>query len=410
MTVHVVGAGLAGLSAAVELAARDVQIVLHEAAAQAGGRCRSYYDAVLEMTVDNGNHLVLSGNQATFAYLDRIGSTGGMVGPAEPRLDFHDLRDGARWTLRPNPGPLAWWLAAPSRRTPGATTAEHLALVKLLAPPHEARIDAVLPCRGVLWDRLLEPFLLAALNTEPRGASAHLASGVVRESLALGGRAYRPRIAHPNLSAVFVDPALAFVANRGGQTRLGAPLKAIAFDGDRATALHFAEEIIPLARSDYLILAVPPWIAQDLAPGIKAPDAFSPIVNAHYKITPPSGLPAMIGVIGGRAQWIFAFEDRLSVTVSAADDLVDLDRESLSGLFWKDIARVHGLAPEAPPCRIIKERRATFLATPAQDAKRPGAASPWRNLALAGDWTATGLPSTIEGAIRSGKTAAERVS
>ena len=91
MKVHVIGAGLAGLSAATSLAARGHPVVLIEASAQAGGRCRSYLDPVLEMTVDNGNHLVLSGNQAVFAYLRRIGAADRLTGPADARLDFHDL-------------------------------------------------------------------------------------------------------------------------------------------------------------------------------------------------------------------------------------------------------------------------------------------------------------------------------
>ncbi len=103
---------------------------------------------------------------------------------------------------------------------------------------------------------------------------------------------------------------------------------------------------------------------------------------------------------------MFAFADRLSVTVSGADDLADADREDLARMFWADIAAVHGLPAALPPWQIVKERRATFAATPEQNARRPKAATPWRNLALAGDWTATGLPATIEGAIRSGRTAA----
>jgi predicted NAD/FAD-dependent oxidoreductase len=114
-------------------------------------------------------------------------------------------------------------------------------------------------------------------------------------------------------------------------------------------------------------------------------------------------------VIGGTAQWIFAFPDRLSVTVSDAASIIDLDRETLARRFWSDIAAVHGLPDELPPWRIIKERRATFAATPEQDAKRPGPVTRWRNLAVAGDWTATGLPATIEGAIRSGRAAAAAI-
>jgi len=154
------------------------------------------------------------------------------------------------------------------------------------------------------------------------------------------------------------------------------------------------------------VLATPPWISQALLPDISAPDEFNAIVNGHFRFAPPKALPPIVGVIGGTAQWVFAFPDRLSVTVSGAGELADLKGDELAQRFWNDIAAVHGLTDQLPPWRIVKERRATFAATPAQNAKRPGAVTRWRNLALAGDWTATGLPATIEGAIRSGRTAA----
>jgi hypothetical protein len=275
-----------------------------------------------------------------------------------------------------------------------------------MAPHAGRRIDEVIACRGALWDRLIEPFLLAALNTEARAGSAALAGAVIRQSLARGGRAYRPRIAHPSLSAAFIDPALDFLAARGATIRFGQPVRDLAFDGDRLASFETANGPTALGQSDAVVLATPPWISQALIPGLVAPDRFNAIVNAHFAHPPPTGAAPIVGVIGGAAQWIFAFPDRLSVTVSAADDLAGEDREALARLFWRDIAAVHGLAPELPAWRIVKERRATFAATPEQNAKRPPTATRWRNLALAGDWTATGLPATIEGAIRSGKTAA----
>ena len=105
------------------------------------------------------------------------------------------------------------------------------------------------------------------------------------------------------------------------------------------------------------------------------------------------------------------FPGRLSVTVSAGDRLIDTPREELAKTIWNEVAAVAGLpADPMPPWQIVRERRATFAATPEQDAKRPGAATSWRNLVLAGDWTNTGLPATIEGAIRSGNRAAAVVS
>jgi hydroxysqualene dehydroxylase len=95
------------------------------------------------------------------------------------------------------------------------------------------------------------------------------------------------------------------------------------------------------------------------------------------------------------------------VTVSAADGIVDEPADSLALRLWQDVARAYCLADRTlPPWRIVKEKRATFAATPQQERLRPPAATRWRNLVLAGDWTRTGLPSTIEGAIRSGESAA----
>jgi len=404
--IYVVGAGLAGLSAAVELAGQGMPVTVIEASAQAGGRCRSYHDPILGMTLDNGNHFVLSGNHATFAYLRAIGSADRMIGPDEATLDFLDRRDGARWRIHPNPGPAPWWLASPRRRVAGTSLADYLPLLALIAPPKGTRISDVIPCRGVLWDRLIGPFLLGALNTDPREGSATLAAAVIRESLGRGGRAYRTRIAHPTLSAAFVDPALAHLERHGARVAFGRPVRGLAFEGDRVAAIESAAGDIALARDDAVILAAPPWIAQALVPGLTTPDRFNTIVNGHFAYAPPPGAAPMVGVIGGAAEWVFAFPDRLSVTVSGADAIADDDREDLARRFWNDVAAVHDLPPELPPWRIIKERRATFAATPEQDAKRPRATTRWRNLVLAGDWTATGLPATIEGTIRSGGKAA----
>jgi hypothetical protein len=253
----------------------------------------------------------------------------------------------------------------------------------------------------------MEPFLLAALNTRPQEGSAALAAAVVRETLARGGRAYRPRIAEPTLAAAFVDPAVAYIAANGGSVNLGRRLRSMTFDGARVATLGFADGEAPVAPDAAVILATPPWTAQDLLPDLTAPDQFRAIVNGHFKFAPPPSTPAMVGVIGGVVEWVFAFPDRISVTVSGADHLVDQDRESLAARLWADVAAVHDLPSTLPEWQIVKEKRATFAATVEQDAKRPAAKTRWRNLMLAGDWTQTGLPATIEGALRSGFKAAD---
>jgi squalene-associated FAD-dependent desaturase len=404
--VHVVGAGLAGLAAAVGLAGRGVPVVLSDAARQAGGRCRSYHDAMLDMMIDNGNHLVLSGNQAVGRYLHAIGTEDRVVGPTGAEFPYLDLQTGEAWTLRPNEGLVPWWILAAGRRVPGTSLGDYLALAALMRRHPGRRIDEVLPCRGRLWDKFLRPLLVSVLNTAPEEGSADLAGAVMRETFGKGGRAVHPRIATPTLAAAFIEPALQRLRAAGTEIQLGRRLSAVRLQDGRVTGLTFADGETAVAPQETVILAVPPWTASELLPGLVTPDSFCAIVNAHFKAAPPAGAAAMVGVIGGTAEWVFALGDRLSVTVSAADHLLDVANEELTARLWRDVAAVHGLSWPVPPCRIVKEKRATFAATPAQDARRPVCATRWANLFLAGDWTRTGLPATIEGALRSGELAA----
>ncbi len=404
--VHIIGAGLAGLSCAVRLAGQGRRVIIHEAARMAGGRCRSYYDAALDLEIDNGNHLLLSGNAAARDYAARIGAGDALVGPEECVFDFLDMRDGARWRLRPNDSRLPWWVFFADRRVPGTRPQEYLGAAALLFARKGATIGETMRCAGPLYERLWGPVLLSALNTDPPEASATLAGAVLRETLAAGGAACRPLVAKNGLGAAFVAPALRTLAAQGAELRFGARLRAIAFADRRASRLEFGGDAVELAADDAVVLAVPAWAATELLPGLTTPNAHRAILNAHFRVAPPKGQPLLLGMIGSLSEWLFAFEDRLSVTISGADRLMDEPRESLAARIWAEVAAAAGLDAPLPPWQIVKEKRATFAATPEQEARRPGAQTRWVNLFLAGDWTATGLPSTIEGSVRSGYRAA----
>lgn len=407
-TVHIIGAGLAGLAAAVRLAPSDSTVIVHEATAFPGGRCRSYFDRTIGMTIDNGNHLVLSGNHAVLGFAKVIGSAAGLVGPDTAEFPFIDLKTDERWKLRINDG-LLWWVFAAGRRVPGTSLGEYLKLARLLWVRTDAPVGNVIDCSGLLYERLVHPLLLAALNIEPRDGSAMLASAIVRETLAVGGQACRPLIARDGLGPVFIEPAIKHLEARGVAVRLEHELRAIRFAGERISELDFGAETVALGADDAAILAVPTHAAAALVPGLQVPQGYRAIANAHFKIDVPPGVPPMQGVVNGTVEWIFAFDGRLSVTISSADRLMDVPRAELAQTIWREVARVTGAAAELPPWQVVRERRATFAATPEENARRPAARTQWSNLFLAGDWTATGLPATLESAVRSGNRAAELV-
>jgi hydroxysqualene dehydroxylase len=224
--------------------------------------------------------------------------------------------------------------------------------------------------------------------------------------LARGGYACRPRIATPNLSSVFIDPALLFLAQRDTKLELGKRLRAVVCDTHAMLALEFPDMTVPLNPADMVVLAVPPFVAKELLPELTVPTEFRAIVNGHFRYPAPKGSPPILGVIGGTAEWIFSFEDRISVTVSGADAIIDREREELARLLWQDVRAACRISDNLPRWQIVKEKRATFAATPEQDMRRPPVKTSCRNLFLAGDWIDTGLPATLEGAVRSGEAAA----
>lgn len=406
----VVGAGLAGLSAAVRLVEAGFAVRVHDAAPHAGGRCRSYHDPQLGTVIDNGNHLVLAGNDAVARFRETVGATTPFAGPDRAEFAFVNLSDGQRWTIRMNDGRIPWWVFAKNRRVPGSRVSEYFRLARLLTGGASDTVDERIEAAGPVWAKLIAPVLLAVLNTPPAEGSARLSARVLRESMLRGGRATLPRVAKPTLGAAFIDPALEWLAARDTPVTLSRRLRGAMTDGNRVIALDWGAGPEAVAEDEVVILAVPPWVAAALLPEIEVPDVFHAIVNGHFAIRPPAGAPAMLGVLGGTAEWLFAFPDRISVTVSHADTIVERDREELAWLFWNDIQQGYGFRAPLPAWQIVKEKRATFSATPAQDAKRPAAITRWRNLFLAGDWTQTGLPATIEGALRSGETVALLVS
>ena len=409
-TVHIIGAGISGLSAAVRLANAGCAVQVHEATQQAGGRCRSYFDAATNLTIDNGNHLLLSGNHHALAYARSIGTGAGLVGPKLAQFAFVDISTGQRWLLDLGDSKLPLWVFDDDRRVPDTGVLDYLKLAPLVWASTRRKVGDAIRCDGTLYQRLVQPLLLAALNVDPPEGSAGLAGAIVRETLLAGGQACRPLIARDGLSSVLIEPAVKLLQEKGAGVRMGHELREFVSSGERVTGLKFgADDTIALGAGDAVVMAVPPRAAASLLPGVKAPTRFRAIVNAHFRFDPPANAPPILGVVGGLVEWLFAFPQRLSVTISNGDRLVDMPREELANTIWQDVCKAAGVTGDLPPWQIVRERRATFEATPEQNEMRPGPVTSFKNLFLAGDWTDTGLPATIEGSVRSGDRAADLV-
>ncbi|MEL7027670.1 MAG: hydroxysqualene dehydroxylase HpnE [Pseudomonadota bacterium] len=411
-SVHVIGAGLAGLAAAVRLAAAGWDVALYEAAGRAGGRCRSFHDKHLGLMIDNGNHLVLSGNSSAMAFLDEVGARHAMIGPERAVFPFIDIATGERWRLELGAGPIPWWVADRARRVPGTSLADYLSAARLVAPPAGVTVADRIRTDGVLYKRFWEPLTLAALNTSAERGQARLLWAVLKETFLKGEAACRPLIAKEGLGPSFVDPALAFLGRAGARVEFNRRLRAVQRSDGRIAALDFGVEKVELAADDKVVLALPPSRAKEIFPELDPPEEGEVIVNAHYVLDAPVEAPdgaVFMGLINARAHWVFVRENVVSVTISAAGDVGEEDaaHDELIPALWREVAMALALGGrEYEAARIIKEKRATFDQSPAGVARRLPAETAIPNLVLAGDWTDTKLPATIEGAIRSGHTAA----
>lgn len=387
--LHVVGAGLAGLSAAVAAAKSGRKVVLYEAAGHAGGRCRSFRDERLDRIIDNGSHLVLGANRTALAYARAIGGIEAMIA-APPVFPFLDLKNGESWTVSP-------------KRPPAGL----LDIVKALGLPWVGSEQTVAQRLGRTrsFRRVWVPMCEAILNTAPEEASARMFCWTMRKALLGGAEALIPWIFPAGLSAALVAPALATLGLFGAETHFRRRLKAL-----DAGALVFDDGRVELGPLDKVILALPPWAAAALLPG-EVPDLPTrPIVNAHFRCPRPVELPGgghFLGLVGGAGHWLFARGDVLSVTVSAAGALAEQENDAVAERLWDEIRRALALPAAAPPPhRIMKEKRATLAHDPASISRRPSPATSRPGVFLAGDWIASPWPCTIEAAIAGGLSAA----
>jgi squalene-associated FAD-dependent desaturase len=423
--VVIVGGGLSGLAAAVDLCAAGVPVILLEQKAAAGGRACSYTDPTTGDTIDNGQHLLIAAYERTFAYLDHIGARHLTATQRRPVLPFHHPDRGFvafRLPALPAPLHLLWGIAT----TPLLSLPDRIRLLRAgralrrfgTAPGYTITrwLDAQhqsAEARRCFW----EPLAVAIMNEQMDRAPASLFLRTLRTAFLDHWSCAALVFPMAGLSTVFVDPACTFIERHGGAVRCAADVISLETDGALVCSVTLkGGERIPCSA---VILAVPParmvnlWPAGIPPPGNidrMVPTAVSPIISIHLWFERPFMDRDVLGLVGRRVHWIFRKQRHLSATISAADTLVGLSNAELVNITLEDLRTVFGGAVGEPVhAVVIREKRATFSVTPANEGRRPGPITAAKNLWLAGDWTNTGLPATIEGAIQSGQTCARLI-
>ena len=438
----VIGAGFAGLSAAVRLTRRGARVLVLEARTRLGGRATAFEDRETGELVDNGQHVLLGCYTDTFAFLSDIGA-----------LDHVDVQSQLAVTMIDRAGRTSR-LSCPTLPAPLHLLAgvldwsalewrDRLSILRMRTPIRLARRELGPGARAIaaspgetvenwlirngqtarLREMLWEPLALAALNQPPARAAAPVFARVLAEMFGQDPKAATIALPTRPLHLMYAEPAREYIERHGGTVRTGSPAT-IRIEAGEVGAVASGGD---LWRSGSVVSAVPWFAVGDLFQGdtsalepvlgrARAMDS-SPIVTVNLWFDRPLLTEPFVGLPGRAMQWVFDKRSgmgggawRLSVVSSGASPLVALTNEDLIRTAHEELldALPGARAAQLLRATVIREPRATFSLAPGQPA-RPHTGTPVRGLYLAGDWTATLLPATIESAVRSGHRAADLI-
>ena len=436
----VIGGGFAGLAAGAALAAEGVRVTVLEKRPVLGGRAYSYTDATTGETIDNGQHAMMGCYHHLFRFLDRIGATDKLVIQPNLRVAMLDPERGRGVIACPQlPSPLHMAAGVLGYRLLGVADRVRVLVggLRLLAmkkrrDPRLGRltVDGVLDLLGqseaarrAFW----HPVAIATLNEDPALASADLLAEVMVRAFFSTKDDARFVLSRVGLSDLYTDDARRFIEARGGRVETKAQVVGIGVrgeeishlelrDGRRLTAQAYVSAVPPQSLFPLLPLAV-----RREVPALGAIERLvsSPIVSVHVWFDRPLLDDDFVGFVGTQTHWCFNRDkitgrdprggSYLTFVISGARGIIDLDADAIVAATLADVRRLipGAAAATVRHTQVVKEKFATMSPTLEAEALRPAAATPFVNFFLAGDWTATGLPATIESAVASGHCAAE---
>lgn len=438
--VLIIGGGLAGLAAGVALAEAGCRVRLLEQKPYLGGRARSFRDAATGSVVDNGQHLFMGCYHSTLKFLENIGTSHTVTFDPQLHVRFLD-GDGKLSELRCPAFPSPWHLLTGVSLSNSFTFSEKMDVFRLGRALRGAKGAAGGPdaldhltveqwlsslgqresLRRNFWDLLC----IAAMNEDPQIASALLFHRVLRLALFSSPLDSRLGIPRTGLSDCYTDAAASAITHRGGSLELRRDVRELLVANGQCHGIKLVDGTTIEAQT---ILSTVPWnVLPGLLPeGAVAQPFFSrirnlhpaPIISLYFWFDRPVTDLEFVGLRGTTIQWLFNKgkilgngENYVSLVLSGAHDHVARSKEDLRETALRELRTLLPGMHDAKLVHslVIKERFATFSPCVGVDALRPSAVTPVRGLYLAGDWTDTSLPATIEGAVQSGYTAAEAI-
>ena len=396
--VIIIGAGLAGLSAAYYLDPKKYRIHIFESAKQAGGRCRSFWDDSIGGIIDNGTHLILGCNHHALGLIGELKTTD-QLRALGLNYHFYDLGLKFLWCFQPR----RWWKTMPTLKGHALFVRDCLKLMLARSDQSTADILGKSALAEPFWKNMVE----SILNTPFEQASARLMRQTLKEIIRTYPAGFKAYTAQKGLSSLLIAPLQQALRSRGVVFHYGKGLKEIKQD-----YLYFSDDYKMRRQSnDMMILALPAASLKKILPEsdeLKPKVLHESILNIHFKKSKLPDFPiGFCGVCSGLSQWVFDKGSHISVTISAANKQQELDHDDMVKKVWQEVCQIYGVKAPLPPHRVVWEKRATGLQANEIADLMPVTLPP--STYIIGDWTIKDLPQTIESSIMSGVDCARRL-
>ncbi|MDZ7624830.1 MAG: hydroxysqualene dehydroxylase HpnE [Ignavibacteriaceae bacterium] len=417
--VIVIGGGFAGLSAAAYLANKKYKVTLLEASPKLGGRAYSFLDKETNSVIDNGQHILMGCYFETLKFLSLIGAKENFH--FQKRLEVNFVKEGFRvLPLKSFPFVYPFNLLIGLLRFEAISFSERIRLLKVFIKLPFLSSDKFSNMNIKEWlekenqsqnvqDAFWRILAVGALNTSIEKASAKIFIDILKQIFLKGKKAATIVLPKYGLSESYCKNAEEFIVKNGGEIILSEPVEKLIISENRVTEIHSSEKVF--LDFDFVITAIPTFALNriiDDENNFVLPDfKYSSILNIHLWLKKNDIPDGFFGLINSPVHWVFNKGTHLNIVISDANELVNKSDEDLIEMVKDEMKKFFLLDSELiSSYKIIKEKRATFI--PSNDIidKRPAQKTQIKNLILAGDWVDTGLPSTIESAVKSGRVAA----